>query len=463
MISTRPFVSVVMPVYNGDDYFHSALESVLNQSYDHFEVVVIDDGSRDPTFVAQTCRDAGSQVRYIYQKNTGVAGALNHGIREMRGDVFCWLSHDDLFLPHKLERQVAYHASLGLPDAILFSDYEVMDSAGRPTMTIRAPRDRLLRAPKLALLNGCINGCTIYIPAPVIKASGGFDTAHRYTQDYHLWNLLLREHDFFHQPEVLVRYRVHEAQGSNLPAAVEEADRLWTRMVEDRSEFERVAMYGSSYQFYVGIAGHLAQTPYQATRDRLQQLAAGAVSASTLTTILCAPATEATARAAWNDVVRRTVPRLEVIWHDHGTRRMGRIDVNGVARPIDVGPVAEQAGFLNAAAAAARGDYIAFVTAPFGETVARLSGAVTVAHQIGATIGLANVATGRCVAAKDLIVGADGTPGTNLDGWIFHASELIASQSFRDDLVSMHSGAAMAAVLGERQAVGLLDAASAAA
>lgn len=446
-----------MPVYNGDDYFASALASVLDQSWADFEVVVVDDGSRDPSFVVRTCREAGSKVRYFHQENAGVAGALNHGIREMRGDVFCWLSHDDLFLPHKLERQVAYHAELGLPDAILFSDYEVIDSAGKPTMTIRAPRARLLHAPKLALLNGCINGCTIYIPAQVIKGSAGFDTAKRYTQDYHLWNVLLRDHDFFHQPEVLVRYRVHEAQGSNLPAAVEEADQLWTRMIEDRTEFERVAMYGSSYKFYAGLADHLAQTPYKGTRERLQQLAAGAVAATTLTAVFTSPTAESVARAAWSEGTRRIAPRLEVIWRDAVTGRIDRIDVAGTSRTVDADPGEGQASFLNAAAAAARGDYVAFLEVPFGQTFDRLAGIIIVAHQLGATIGVAGLAAGRIIEAKDLIVGAEGTPGANLDGWMLHASELITSPLFRDDLLAMHAGAALAAVLGERKSVGLMD------
>ncbi|MCO5069988.1 MAG: glycosyltransferase [Rhizobiaceae bacterium] len=260
---SSPMVSIVMPVYNGGDYFRLALNSALRQAYDNFEIVVVDDGSEDGGEAERIAAKGGKRVRYIRQENQGVAGALNRGLSEMRGDFFCWLSHDDLFVPHKTAMQAAYHARLGKSDAVLFSDYDLMDPAGKVYQRISADRERLMRAPMLALLSGSINGCTLFAPVEVMRAVGTFDPQYRYVQDYRFWNRLLRDYEFFHQPESLVHYRIHPEQGSNHANAVIEGDDLWVDMMRDRSESERVQMFGSSLRFFEHMARHLAGSPYR--------------------------------------------------------------------------------------------------------------------------------------------------------------------------------------------------------
>src|ERR1051326_243987 len=101
---SNPTVSVVMPVYNGENYLRSAIESVLSQTFQDFEIIVIDDGSKDSTpAIAQSY---GDRVRYVRQENAGVAAAVNHGIAVARGRYFAWLSHDDFYAPEKLAAQV---------------------------------------------------------------------------------------------------------------------------------------------------------------------------------------------------------------------------------------------------------------------------------------------------------------------------------------------------------------------
>lgn len=256
-----------MPVYNGGHYFDLALASAARQSYDRYEVVVVDDGSTDGGEVERLCAAAGRRVRYIRQENQGVAGALNKGLAEMRGDVFCWLSHDDLFLAHKTEAQSDYFIKLAKRDAVLFSDYSLMDPQGAVVDRITANRQRLLKAPMLALLTGSINGCTIFAPINVMRDVGEFDLKYRYSQDYRYWNQLLQKYDFFHIPETLVKYRIHPNQGSNNPKANEEAEDLWIAMMTDRCEAEQVNMMGSAQLFYEKMAAHLSNSPYTRARE----------------------------------------------------------------------------------------------------------------------------------------------------------------------------------------------------
>ncbi len=272
---TAPRVSIVMPVYKGGDYFRFALRSALAQDWPALEIVVVDDGSPDggeTEAIAHEPRDP--RIRYIRQENQGVAGALNTGIAAMTGDVFCWLSHDDLFLPDKTARQVEFHRRLGVRDAVLFSDYALIGPAGEAMGAVIADRDALRRHPMRALLTGSVNGCTIFAPAEVMKSAEPFRLEYRFTQDYRFWNALLRRHDLFHMPGITVRYRIHPEQGSNRPEAIAEAERLWIAMMEERSEVERARLHGSAHRFYAALARHLDGSPQRLARAHALRCAA---------------------------------------------------------------------------------------------------------------------------------------------------------------------------------------------
>lgn len=102
--ATTPLVSVIMPVYNCDRYISQAVESILAQTYQSYEIIVIDDGSTDNTRLA--LQPYFEAIRYVYQENQGVSVARNHGISLARGELIAFLDADDFFLPDKLAAQV---------------------------------------------------------------------------------------------------------------------------------------------------------------------------------------------------------------------------------------------------------------------------------------------------------------------------------------------------------------------
>ena len=102
---STPRVSVIIPVYNCPDYVGQAIKSVLDQTYQDYEVIVIDDGSTAETY--QALQPYMDSIRYIYQQNQGVASARNKGIEMAQGELIAFLDHDDYFLPNKLALQVA--------------------------------------------------------------------------------------------------------------------------------------------------------------------------------------------------------------------------------------------------------------------------------------------------------------------------------------------------------------------
>ena len=103
--TVKPRVSVIIPVYQGDRFLTEAIESVLNQTYTNYEIIVVDDGSTDNS--CGVLQPYLEKIRYIYQENQGVAAARNRGIQMAQGELIAFLDQDDFWLPDKLTLQVA--------------------------------------------------------------------------------------------------------------------------------------------------------------------------------------------------------------------------------------------------------------------------------------------------------------------------------------------------------------------
>ncbi len=102
--SDKPLVSVVIPAFNGADFIGKTIESIFAQTWPAVELLVVDDGSTDGT--PDIVRRFGDRIRFFEQKNSGTAAARNLGLLHAQGEFFAVLDQDDLWLPHKLERQI---------------------------------------------------------------------------------------------------------------------------------------------------------------------------------------------------------------------------------------------------------------------------------------------------------------------------------------------------------------------
>ena len=108
-----PKVSVIIPVYNCELYIAQAIESVLNQTYTDYEIIVINDGSTDNTY--QVLQPYMKKIRYFSQKNKGLSATRNQGIKMAKGKLISLLDADDLFLYYKLQEQVAIFVEDHIP------------------------------------------------------------------------------------------------------------------------------------------------------------------------------------------------------------------------------------------------------------------------------------------------------------------------------------------------------------
>lgn len=103
-----PRVTVIIPTYNCKEYISEAVDSVLNQTFQDFEIIVADDGSTDNTKEVLSRYISVNVIRYYYQNNSGVAAARNKGLREAKGDLIAFLDADDKWLPQRLEKSLEF-------------------------------------------------------------------------------------------------------------------------------------------------------------------------------------------------------------------------------------------------------------------------------------------------------------------------------------------------------------------
>jgi glycosyltransferase involved in cell wall biosynthesis len=364
---TIPKVTICMPVFNGGHYFEAALESALAQDYDNLEIVVVNDGSTDAGETERIALAHADRVRYFSQPNRGVAGAINTAVAHMTGDFFAWLSHDDLHLPHKTAAQVAFLGRLGQPRACLFSDYDLIGPQDELITSVRLPAERIRQNPRLPLYNGMINGCTLLIPVEILREFGPFDEALRCTQDYDVWNRILARHEFFHQTEVLIRYRVHPGQGTNTAVAASEGNVLWKSMLDSRSEVERVQMFGSTRRYFATLATFLDATPYQEAAAYAHARSPVAGADALVSVVIPVWNKVALTLRAVTSALEQPHRRVEVVLVDDGSTEV----ISALVQLAEMEPRLRLLRQANAGSAAARnralsvvqGDYIALLGA----------------------------------------------------------------------------------------------------
>jgi len=221
----QKLVTIIIPVYNGSDFVREAIDSALGQDYPNIEVVVINDGSKDEGRTDAICRGYGEKIRYFAKENGGVSSALNAGVDHAKGELICWLSHDDVYPKDRVSRQAARFEEIGRKDVILYGDYEIMDASGKVYDVFRNPDvppatffESIVTHKHFTSLTKWspffINGCTLMIPKEAFDRMGRFDETLRTTQDYDMWERMCTEYDFIHMDDLLLRSRRHANQGT---------------------------------------------------------------------------------------------------------------------------------------------------------------------------------------------------------------------------------------------------------
>ena len=239
-----PLVSIVIPVYNGSNYMREAIDSALAQTYRNIEIIVVNDGSRDDGATDRIARSYGDKIRYFAKENGGVSSALNRGIQEMKGEYFSWLSHDDVYEPDKIEKQVAAIKVNNLPeDTILYCGSMHIDAQSKPMPGLKPEfcfaANRIYTSAEvltILLTKMTFNGCCLLIPRKVFSDCGGFDERFRFCQDGLMWyRIFMKDFSLFYIDTVSVKNRVHDKQLTQTGQKLfkEECNRISDILVDD--------------------------------------------------------------------------------------------------------------------------------------------------------------------------------------------------------------------------------------
>jgi glycosyltransferase involved in cell wall biosynthesis len=215
-----PRVSVIIPTYNRADLIGETIESVLNQTFGDFEIIIVDDGSTDST--KEVVRRFDGPIKYIYQENRGRSCARNQGFEASSGNYVCFLDSDDVLNPRMFERQVSLlesNSELGF----VFSDYQFVNRAGeilpKPEVFCAHPlrRGRIFR---FLIYFDFIFPSSVLARRDCVNKAGLFDPSLDAAEDLDWLLRMTRLYETDYIPEQLCLVRKHD--GNTPSAAIED-------------------------------------------------------------------------------------------------------------------------------------------------------------------------------------------------------------------------------------------------
>lgn len=239
----RPLVSVLLPVYNGEKFLSEAIESVLQQTFMDFELLILDDGSIDGSLaICQHFERIDRRVRVFHRENRGLVITLNEMIDMANGEILARMDADDICLPQRFERQVDFlrlHPDIDVVGTSIIH----INSAGQRIGPIDNPLDH--DSIEALLLNG---HCAIAHPSVMVRAeaiikAGGYREAFPCAQDFDLWLRMSEQGRLANIPDRLLLYRLH-------PGSISESKGQAQREAAERAAHEAWARRGMAGQFH---------------------------------------------------------------------------------------------------------------------------------------------------------------------------------------------------------------------
>jgi glycosyltransferase involved in cell wall biosynthesis len=252
-----PRVSVIIPVFNGAKTVAQAIDSVLAQTFRDFEIVAVDDGSRDASVA--TLKGYGDKVTVLEQQNRGPSSARNLGMANSCGEYLGFLDADDWWQPELLARMLPPLERN--PDCVLaYCDLQLADSLGRPLPTALAAK----RAADPPTVRDMLDALWPIMPSGVLvrrrvlEAVGGFPERLRAFEDVYLWLLLREQGTFAHVAADLAVWRfAHFPDPLKASGGQEEAGRIFRAMVRERYGVDPVAHVRARERAPRSILGYL--------------------------------------------------------------------------------------------------------------------------------------------------------------------------------------------------------------
>ena len=238
--SRAPIISIIMSVFNGQEYLRDAIDSVLNQTYDNFEFIIIDDGSSDDSIkIIKSYSDP--RIRLITQTNHGLVYSLNKGAALARGGFVARQDADDISMPTRLEKQLNWMLT-SHDRGLVGTFFTYIDLKNKPlTTTICSPLKDLDLKRSMYLNNPFAHGSVMFRKQAFLE-SNGYRQEYYKAEDYDLWRRIARKWEIGQVPEILYWYRINPS-GISQNNGIEQKN-LTNRII--RQQYHEV-IYDKSY------------------------------------------------------------------------------------------------------------------------------------------------------------------------------------------------------------------------
>lgn len=252
----NPHISVIIPAYKAENFIAQTVQTVLDQSYTDFELLIVDDGSPDDQAnVIKQLEAQDNRVRYIYKENGGVSSARNLGFKQSKGQLLAFLDADDLWFSDNLEKKVQRFQE-DQAFGLVHSNADVINENGQPTGEIKEGKEGYILDDLLAWNGTCIPApSSILVKREVLEKVGLFHERLSNSADQEFFFRVAKDYKIGKVDAVTWQYRVH---GNNMHSniAVMEKDLILTyQLATENNLFKSKAFRSKCYATMYSVLG----------------------------------------------------------------------------------------------------------------------------------------------------------------------------------------------------------------
>lgn len=267
------FISIILPTYNGANTIEDAIRSVLEQTFQYYELIIVDDGSTDNTkeIVSHYISAYSNKIKYIYKTNGGVASARNEGIIHAKGNYIAFLDSDDYWDAQKLKK--ISHFIMHYPQVGLFyTDFYVVDIK----KNILWINDRFSFSGDIfskLIERNFIGTSTVVVKKEAFENVSMFFEGYRMKagpEDWDMWLRIARKYKVFHIPEKLSYYRYREGQYKYKKEFFDDYETLLDRFLTNAQDINKKKVYALYY--YSRGKSYLIDGKQYARKEFLQSI-----------------------------------------------------------------------------------------------------------------------------------------------------------------------------------------------
>lgn len=237
-------VSIILPVYNGEDFLRESIDSVINQTYKNWELLILDDCSTDSTsIIAKEYETKDNRIRYIRnEKNLKLPGNLNKGFSLSKGNYLTWTSDDNKFRPMALEKMLG--ELINTSSDLVYASYQVIDEQGNNIQVI--PADK--KGKKHILGSNVVGACFMYTRR-AYENTGDYNDELFWVEDFDYWQRMISMYEPAVIDEILYDYRWHSSSLTSTKKQSEYGRRLEKMLTTNRRLYKNIGIEANYYYY----------------------------------------------------------------------------------------------------------------------------------------------------------------------------------------------------------------------